>query len=72
LISRACQIRCTVAGLTPNLVAIVRQDQWVAPGGVVVNVAATIASTFSAGIVAFGPRPARTSPSLAKPSSVNR
>ena len=44
----ASQIRWTVAGLTPWAAAIVRQLQWVAPGGVVWSVASTMALMRSA------------------------
>ena len=69
---RAFQIRCTVLRLTPACLAIDRVLQWVSPLGLECSVAATISSTFSAGIDGFGPRPLRTSPSLASPSSANR
>jgi hypothetical protein len=69
---RACQIRCTVAALTPNPAAVVRQLQCVCPGGVVCSVAWTIASTISGGMDGLAPRPGRTRPNLFKPSSANR
>ena len=69
---RAFQIRCTVLRLTPACLAIDRVLQWVSPLGLECSVACTISSTFSAGIDGFGPRPWRTSPSLARPSSANR
>ena len=51
---------------------MVRQLQCVCPGGVVCNVASTIASTISGGIDGFAPRPGRTRPNLFNPSSANR
>jgi hypothetical protein len=69
---RAFQIRCTVLRLTPACLAIDLVLQWVSPLGLECSVASTISSTFSAGIDGFGPRPLRTSPSLARPSSANR
>ena len=68
----ADQIRCTVAGLTPCAFAIDRQLQCVSPGGLSCSVAATIAPAFPAGIEGLRPRPSRTLPSFASPSSANR
>jgi len=51
------QIRCTVVELTSCALAMVRQLQWVSPGGVSWSVASTIASTFAAGIDGSRPRP---------------
>ena len=56
---RSDQIRCTVAGLTPTRLAIVRHDQCVAPGGVVVVVNRTISAIVSSGIEGLRPRPSR-------------
>ena len=69
---RAAHTRCTVAGDTPAFAAIVRHDQWVWPSGVEYLVRSTISSIFCCGIVDLRPRPARTFPSFAKPSSANR
>ena len=69
---RAAHTRCTVAADTPAFAAIVRHDQWVWPSGVECLVRCTISSIFSCGIVDLRPRPARTFPSFAKPSSANR
>src|SRR6187402_943266 len=63
---RSDQIRCTVAGLTPTRLAIVRHDQWVAPGGVVVVVNLTISATVSSLIEGLRPRPALI---LSRPAS---
>ena len=51
----ACQIRCTVAGLTPWVWAIDRTLQFVASRGVVCSVAFTMASTFSGRIRLWRP-----------------
>ncbi len=69
---RADQIRCTVAGLTPCALAMVRHDQCVSPGGLSRRVACTIAATFSALIDGLRPRPALTLPKFASPSAANR
>src|SRR6476661_1156648 len=69
---RSDQIRCTVAGLTPTCLAIVRHDQCVAPGGVVVVVNSTIRAIVSSGIEGLRPRPSRIFSSPANPSSTNR
>src|ERR1700745_1469476 len=68
---RAAHTRCTVAGETPALAAIVRHDQWVWPSGVEYLVRYTISAILSCGIVDLRQRPARTSPSFAKPSPAN-
>src|SRR5271168_2257238 len=54
---RSDQMRCTVAGLTPTRLAIVRHDQCVCPGGVVVLVNLTIWATVSSVIDGLRPRP---------------
>ena len=69
---RSDQIRCTVAGPTPTRAAIVRHDQCVAPGGVVVVVNRTICATVSSGIEGLRPRPSRIFPRPANPSTANR
>src|SRR6476619_4403754 len=69
---RSDQIRCTVAGLTPTCLAIVRHDQCVAPGGVVVVVNSTIRAIGSPGIEGLRPRPSRIFSSPANPPSTNR
>jgi hypothetical protein len=69
---RADHTRCTAAEDTPTRAAIVRHDQCVCPTGLEFLVKSTISSIVACGIVDFRPRPARTSPSLAKPSWVNR
>jgi hypothetical protein len=66
---RADQIRCTVAGLTPNSRAIDRQLQCVSPRGLQFRVLSTMASTVSSEIVGLRPRPERTIPNRAKPRS---
>jgi len=68
----ASQMRCTVAGLTPWALAIVRQLQCVSPGGTVWVVAATIALTLAAEIVRLRPRPGRTSVRAAGPPAAKR
>ncbi len=65
-------MRCTVAALTPWAFAIVRQLQWVSPGGTVCVVAATIALTLAAEIVGLRPRPGRTSLRAAGPAAAKR
>ena len=70
--TRARQIFCTVDRLTPNCLAIVPVLQCVSPLDLECRVASTIASTVSAEIDGLGPRPSRTSPSLASPFSANR
>ena len=65
-------MRCTVAGLTPWALAIVRQLQCVSPGGVVWVVAATIALTLAAEIMGLRPRPGRTSVRAAGPPLAKR
>jgi len=68
---RSDQIRCTVAGLTPTRVAIVRHDQCVAPAGVVVaNL--TMSATVSSLIDGLPPRPSPILPNPANPSTTNR
>src|SRR5829696_4018203 len=69
---RSDQIRCTVAGLTPTRLAIVRHDQCVAPGGVVVVVNRTISAIVSSPIEGLRPRPSRMLSKPASPSSPNR
>src|SRR5664279_2847890 len=69
---RADQTRCTVAGDTPTFLAIVRHDQCVCPSGLECRVSSTISSILSCGIVDLRPRPSRTLPSLASPSSAKR
>lgn len=69
---RASQIRCTVAGLTPTRRAIVRQLQWVCPGGVECSVSSTISAIFPGGIDGLRPRPLPTFPHLASPSAWKR
>ena len=51
------QTRCTVAGLTPTRPAMVRTDQCVAPGGLVLVVSSTISAIVSSLIDGFRPRP---------------
>ena len=60
-IQRGCrprldQIRCTVAGLTPTFLAIVRHDQRVCPAGVLFVVSSTLSAIFSSGIKALRPQ----------------
>src|SRR6478609_7730267 len=69
---RSDQIRCTVAELTPTRLPIVRHDQCVAPGGVVVVVNRTIAAIVSSLIEGFRPRPSRILSNPASPSATNR
>src|SRR5664280_1073331 len=69
---RAAHTRCTVAGLTPCALAIVRQLQCVSPGGFSCSVASTMAVTFSSGIAVLRPRPGFTFPNFFNPSSANR
>src|ERR1700751_5184969 len=67
---RAAHTRCTVAGETPALAAIVRHDQWVWPSGVEYLVRCTISSIFPGGIVALrplAPPPAPPPPQLRQP-----
>jgi hypothetical protein len=70
--SSADQIRCTLAGLTPLALAMLRHDQWVSPAGVSCSVARTISATCASLIVGLRPRPGRTAPNPASPSSTNR
>ena len=65
-------MRCTVAALTPWARAMVRQLQWVAPGGVVWVVAATIALTLAAEIVGLRPRPGLVWVSACGPPAAKR
>ena len=68
---KACQMRCTLIGLTPVAFASVRVLQWVAPRGVVSNVRVTTASTCVSLIVRGAPgRGSSSSPS--PPLSINR
>ena len=68
---KACQMRCTLIGLTPVAFASVRVLQWVAPRGVVSNVRVTTASTCVSLIVRGAPgRGSSSSPST--PLSINR
>ena len=69
---RACQIRATVDRLTPAWRAIDRVLQCVSPFGLACSVSCTICSTCAGVIEGLGPRPLRTWPSLATPSSANR
>lgn len=66
---RADQICCTLDLLIPACLAIDRTDQWVASGGVVWRVSCTTWSIFAWAIVGLRPRPGRTRPTLATPSS---
>jgi len=68
----ASQMRWTVERLTPAALAIERQLQWVAPGGVSCKVECTMACTWSAVISGLRPRPGRTAPTESKPSVRNR
>lgn len=52
--------RCTVAGLTPCALAMLRHDQCVSPGGVECKVASAMTSIFSFGIDGLQPRPRST------------
>ena len=65
-------MRWTVERLTPAAVAIDRQLQCVAPGGVWCSVACTMARTCSALISGLRPRPVRTTPTESNPSATNR
>ena len=51
---------------------MVRHDQCVWPGGLELRVNSTISSILACGIVDLRPRPERTLPSFASPSSANR
>ena len=65
-------MRCTVDRLTPACSAIDRVLQCVSPLGLACSVSCTICSTCSGVIEGLGPRPVRTCPSFARPSSANR
>lgn len=64
-------MRCTVAGLTPTLAAMVRTDQWVWPFGFSWVVSRTISATCSSVIVGLRPRPFLTLPHSVRPWSAN-
>ncbi len=68
----ASQIRWTVERLTPAALAIERQLQCVAPGGVSCSVECTMACTWCAVISGLRPRPVRTVPTEPSPSERNR
>jgi hypothetical protein len=63
----ACQMRATVALLTPKASAIVRVLQWVAPFGVVWVVACTMACTLAVGMLRRRPRPGASFCTAARP-----
>ena len=69
---RSDQIRCTVAGLTPTRVDIVRHDQCMCPGGAVVVVNRTISATVSSLIEGLRPRPSRIRSNPPSPASPQR
>src|SRR5664280_3779746 len=68
---RPDQIRGTVAGETPTALAIDRQLQCVSPEGFSCCVRRTISSICAAVTPGLRPRPPRTWPNLASPSSAN-
>gem|GEM_PF-3186218 len=69
---RAAQIRCTCDDEIPTRSAILRHDQCVWPTGLACKVKSTICSIVACGIEGLRPRPKRTSPNWANPSSANR
>lgn len=68
----AAHTRRTVSLGTPAFLAIDRQLRWVSSAGVKLRVRSTISSIFACGMDGFRPRPGRTLPSLATPSSTDR
>src|SRR4030042_1128339 len=60
-------MRLTVALLTPCFSAIVRQLQWVAPGGRACRVVLIMSSILSAVNCGFRPRPCRPPPRTVRP-----